>query len=352
MFVDCVSLELKAGKGGNGVVAWRREKYLPKGGPYGGNGGPGGAVIISSDPQIYCLDRFRNIRILRAEDGGHGAPNNKQGRRGKDLVLKLPQGTLVKNAETGALLCDLSDSQNNKVFLCKGGKGGKGNTFFKNALNRAPNYATQGEMGDYLSVEFELKLIADVGLVGFPNAGKSTLIGSLTNAQARIGAYPFTTLKPFLGFISDGLPYGDRFAVADIPGIIEGAHLNKGLGCGFLRHIERTKILLFIIDISGFENRDPLKDFEILLSELELHGAGLENRECLVALNKTDIEMEETIENIKRFKQRYPHYEIIEISGLCGVGLDYLTEILIQKLKAQKKEAEALAATNLLFSLA
>nr|MCH9703351.1 GTPase ObgE [Chlamydiota bacterium] len=245
MFTDRIRLKLIAGRGGNGVVAWRREKYLPKGGPYGGNGGPGGSITIEACEQTASLDAFRYQRIIKGENGGSGGSNNRQGKRGKERVIKVPPGTLIKDADSGAVLFDFTKA-GERFMICEGGKGGLGNTFFRRSTNRAPNFCTPGKEGQERAVELELKSIADVGLVGFPNAGKSTLIGQLTRSKAKIGAYPFTTLKPNLGVLE--YDYDKRITFADIPGIIEGAHENRGLGLEFLRHIERTRLLLFVID--------------------------------------------------------------------------------------------------------
>ena len=254
MFIDRVTIELAAGKGGNGVVAWRREKYIPKGGPCGGNGGKGGSIILQADTQVFSLDWFRNRRILKAENGQAGGSNNRQGKNGKDLVLKVPCGTLVKDMTTGEILHDFT-ADKEEFVLCRGGKGGKGNDCFKSPTNQAPNYCTEGTEGGQVKVELELKLIADVGLVGFPNAGKSTLISALADVKVKIAPYPFTTLQPNLGFIQ--CEDYSRIYIADIPGIIEGAHQNRGLGFEFLRHIERTRLLLFVLDASGIDGRNP-----------------------------------------------------------------------------------------------
>jgi GTP-binding protein len=321
MFTDKVILEARAGNGGNGIVAWRREKYLPKGGPFGGNGGKGGSIIIEADTQIPSLDWFRNRRILKAESGAQGGSNCMQGKRGNDLVVKVPCGTLIKDAKTGELIADLTQDKE-RFLLCQGGKGGLGNHFFKTPTNRAPNYSTPGKKGEIKKIELELKLIADVGLVGFPNAGKSTLIASLANIRVKTAAYPFTTLKPNLGFLS--LEDGNRIYIADIPGIIEGAHRNKGLGMEFLRHIERTKILLYVLDASGIDGRSPVEDFDVLQDELSRYKQELLDRPSLVVLNKCDEET--SLENIQVFLKKNNAWKakILTISALTGEGLDDL----------------------------
>ena len=267
MFVDRVVLELSVGRGGNGVVAWRREKYIPKGGPCRGDDGKGGSLILEADTEGASLEWFRNRRILKAENGRQGGPNCQQGRNGKDLTLKVPCGTLFKDSVTGEVLHDFTQD-GEEWIICKGGRGGRGNNSFKSPTNQAPNKATDGTEGESRRVELELKLIADVGLVGFPNAGKSTLISKLASVAVKIAPYPFTTLRPNLGFIQ----FEDlkRVFIADIPGIIEGAHRNRGLGFEFLRHIERTKLLLFMLDASGINGRDPISDYKVFVRNLKL----------------------------------------------------------------------------------
>lgn len=327
MFTDQVTLELIAGKGGNGVVSWRREKYIPKGGPYGGNGGRGASVIFEADSQVLSLEAYRNKRIAKASDGGQGETNNRQGKNGRDLVLKVPCGTLVKDVETGEILHDFTEDKE-RMILCCGGRGGNGNTYFKTSTNRAPNFCTPGRLGQTRRVELELKLIADVGLVGFPNAGKSTLISAVTNVAVKIAPYPFTTLRPNLGFVIQ--PTEDRILIADIPGIIAGAHKNRGLGLEFLRHVERTSVLLFMIDISGIDQRDPVEDFRILWEEITLYNPTLLEKAFGIALNKVDVEG--TQEKIEEFHRVYGKYDIFEISALSGQGLDAVMGFLKRKL--------------------
>lgn len=330
MFIDRVKINFIAGKGGNGIVAWRREKYIPKGGPSGGNGGKGGSIILQADTQLFSLEDFRNHRVFKAENGGQGGPNNQQGKNGKDLMLHVPCGTLVKDAETGEILYDLT-ADGEKWMLCKGGRGGRGNDSFKTPTNRAPNTCTPGTEGETRQVELELKLIADVGLVGFPNAGKSTLISAMTDVRVKIAPYPFTTLQPNIGFIQteDYL----RIFIADIPGIIEGAHLNKGLGFEFLRHIERTKLLILILDASGIDGRNPTDDFLVLQKELEAYNPEMLSRPFLVVLNKIDTE--ESQEHIINFKAQYPFAPstLLEISAMSGEGVPRLRRLIEKKIK-------------------
>lgn len=325
MFVDRVTLQLHAGKGGNGVIAWRREKYIPKGGPTGGNGGKGGSLILQADAQVFSLEWFRNRKIIKAENGRQGGPNLMQGRAGKDLILKVPCGTLVKDATTGEILHDFTEDQE-KWIVCKGGKGGLGNDFFKSPTQRAPNICTPGKEGGACEVELELKLIADVGLVGFPNAGKSTLVSELTTVNVKIAPYPFTTLKPNLGFIET--KDESRIFIADIPGIIEGAYRNRGLGFEFLRHIERTKLLIFVLDASGIDGRNPAYDYGVLLNELKEYNPEMLDRPNFVLLNKIDTEDSEY--HIAEFKEQYsiPKNQLFEISAERGDGLPTLVEAI------------------------
>jgi GTPase len=330
MFVDRVVIQFAAGKGGNGVVAWRREKFIPKGGPAGGNGGKGGSVILEADVQIPSLDWFRHRRLLKAEHGGDGGGNCRQGRGGADLVLKVPCGTLVKDAQTGDILHDFTQS-GERWTLCEGGKGGRGNDSFKTPTHRAPTVCTEGKPGQMHHVELELKLIADVGLVGFPNAGKSTLISTLAGLRVKVAAYPFTTLQPNLGFIE--LDNYQRIYLADIPGIIEGASNNRGLGLEFLRHVERTKLLIFVLDASGIDGRTPSHDFAILRSEIGAYNPELLERPYLVALNKIDTE--ESQEHIKQFLEEYqiPAKMLFKISAAYGEGLVELVHEMTSRLK-------------------
>ena len=321
MFVDKVRLSLSAGRGGNGVIAWRREKYIPKGGPCGGDGGKGGSIYITSDSQAVSLENHRNKRIIVAQNGQPGGSNFCTGKNGADITLKIPPGTLIKNALNGEILYDFVEKER-KELLCKGGKGGKGNTRFKTSTNQAPYTCTEGEEGQALEIELELKLIADVGLIGMPNAGKSSLMSCITHLAVKIGAYPFTTLFPNLSYIH--YPDQTRILVADIPGIIEGAHLDRGLGFEFLRHIERSAALIFVIDASGIEGRDPLDDFRALQNELRAYQHALLDKPSFLVLNKMD--MENAPENAQKFHQEFPSSKIFEISALEKTGLDPLIQ--------------------------
>ncbi|MBS0623051.1 MAG: GTPase ObgE [Verrucomicrobia bacterium] len=330
MFTDRVRLQLQAGKGGNGVIAWRREKYIPKGGPCGGNGGPGGSVVLTADAQVPSLDHYRNQRILRAENGGQGGSNDRNGRRGRNLVLKVPLGTLLKDSETGEVIFDFVE-HGQTYLICEGGRGGIGNNFFKTPTNRAPNKCTPGKYGEVKSVELELKLIADVGFVGFPNAGKSTLLTQLARVRVKVAPYPFTTLHPNLGCLRT--EKNERVIFADIPGIISGAHLNRGLGLAFLRHIERTKVLVFVVDGSGMEGRDPLEDLAVLRKEIEAYQPSLLQKPSIVVWNKADL------------GQELPEVEgySVSISALTGDGVErFLTQVLnLLEETTQETDAQA-----------
>lgn len=335
MFVDRVIIQFTAGKGGNGVVAWRREKFIPKGGPTGGNGGKGGSIILESDTEISSLDWFRHRRLIKAKNGADGGSSSCHGRDGESLVLKVPCGTLVKDAKTQEVLHDFT-TDGERWILCKGGKGGRGNETFKTPTNRAPNQCTPGTYGEEKEIELELKLIADVGLVGFPNAGKSTLISSLAGLQVKVAAYPFTTLQPNLGFIE--LSDYTRIYLADIPGIIEGASQDRGLGLEFLRHIERTKLLIFVLDASGIDGRTPTHDFKVLRNEIGEYNPELLERPYLVALNKNDTE--ESVDLIKEFHRSFAFGEdqLFEISAAAGFGLQPLVAEVVKRLTHKKTD--------------
>jgi len=321
MFIDRVKIECRAGSGGNGAIAWRREKFIPKGGPSGGDGGRGGSVIFRADHNVYSLDWFTYKRILSAENGQAGSGGTKHGRNGEDLIIKIPCGTTLKDSKTGELLFDFI-KDGDEFALCVGGKGGRGNHHFRSATNRAPNISTPGKEGGIRFVELELKLIADVGIIGLPNAGKSTLIKKLCAVKVKIGAYPFTTLTPNLGYMH--FKEGAKLLLADIPGIIRGASQNKGLGIEFLRHIERTKALLYVIDSS----MGIIDDFEILQSELTAYDPKLLERPFMIVLNKCDLE--DSAEHIKAFKKKFAKFkkEIVVVSAEEGEGCDVLRKRL------------------------
>lgn len=322
MFIDYAEIEAKAGDGGNGAVAFRREKYVPKGGPSGGNGGNGGSVYLIADENLSTLLDFRYKRKYIAGKGQPGGSSLKDGKNGDDVIIKVPVGTIVKDAETGKILFDLAQS-GQKVLLAKGGKGGKGNSNFATPTRRTPRFAEPGKPGEEKRIILELKLIADVGLVGFPNAGKSTLISSISAAKPKIADYPFTTLEPVLGIVQ----YKDfrSFTVADIPGIIEGAHQGKGLGIKFLRHVERTKILLFLIDITS---DDYQRDFDILYNELKKYSRKLVEKKILVALSKADLLSESELKKMKKVKFKKVEEPALIISAVSGYGIEKLIDTL------------------------
>ncbi|MFT4551793.1 MAG: GTP-binding protein [Chlamydiales bacterium] len=340
MFVDRVKFKLSAGKGGNGVVSWRREKYIRKGGPAGGDGGIGGSIILQATTNEHSLESYRNRRHLKAENGAQGGSSQKKGRNGKDLIIKIPCGTLVKEIESGEILYDFTED-GEEWIICPGGKGGKGNINFATPTNRAPNYCTEGKEGEVKEVELELKLIADVGLVGFPNAGKSTLISSVAKVNVKIAPYPFTTLRPNLGYI-DFEDY-TRVLMADIPGLIKGAHENKGLGYEFLRHVERTKVLVFILDASGIDGRTPAEDFRVLREELAAYNEEMAEKPFIVLLNKIDTE--ESQENITEFKKDYPFdpSTLLEISALEKLGLAAFLSFLHKTFTFNKVQPQSVA---------
>jgi GTP-binding protein len=327
MFIDYVEIEIEAGKGGDGAVTFRREKYVPKGGPSGGNGGHGGNVILQTDNNLYTLLDFNYKSKYQAQPGAAGANSLKDGKNGDDVIIKIPVGTIVKNLVTDEIIVDL-DQPGINYTIAKGGRGGKGNSNFATPTNQTPRFAEKGKLGDALKVGLELKLIADIGLVGFPNAGKSTLISVISAAKPKIADYPFTTLEPNLGIVR----YKDykSFTVADIPGIIEGASEGKGLGLQFLRHIERTRILLFIIDITS---ENPQKDFDILLNELKSYSPLLVKKKKIIALSKADLVEDEVIKKIKKKKFRKADSSTFVISAVSGFGVAELLDTAWQTIQ-------------------
>jgi GTPase len=291
MFIDEAKIRVKAGDGGNGCVAFRREKFVPRGGPSGGDGGHGGDVIMESSERHNTLIHFRFNPEYKAERGRHGEGANKTGREGQDVILKVPVGTILYDAETGERVHDFSRADE-RIVIARGGRGGRGNARFATSTHQAPRESEGGRPGEERTYRLELKLLADVGLVGYPNVGKSTIISRISAARPKIADYPFTTLEPNLGVVTIGDP-GDpdaySFVVADIPGLIEGAHSGAGLGTQFLRHIERTRMLVHVIDVSDASGRpDPVKDFEVIMGELSSFGAGLEEKPMIVVANKID----------------------------------------------------------------
>lgn len=326
MFIDYAEIYVKAGDGGDGAVAFRKEKFVPKGGPSGGNGGKGGDVIIQVDKNLHTLLDFRYKRKFIAESGKNGAKSLKDGKSGKNLIIKVPKGTLLRNKETNEIICDLNED-NSKITIAKGGKGGKGNSNFATSTNQTPRYAESGKPGEDIKIALELKLIADVGLVGFPNAGKSTLISKISEARPKIADYPFTTLKPNLGIVK--YKDFDSFAIADIPGIIEGAHKGKGLGHEFLKHIERTGILLIMIEASSENIKE---DYKVLLNELNSYSKVLSSKKKIIGISKVDILSEAEISKLVKKASKELGVDVFPFSAVSGYNIQQLIDLLWQNL--------------------
>lgn len=322
MFVDEAKVTVRAGDGGNGVATFRREKFIPYGGPDGGDGGRGGNVYLVGDENLGDLEKYTYSPNIIAANGGKGAGRNKTGESGKDAELRVPPGTIVYNLENDAIVAEVL-KHGERVLLLRGGKGGLGNTHFKSSTNRAPRQFTYGEEGEWGEFKLVLKTIADVGLVGFPNAGKSSLTNIITPARPRIGSYPFTTLHVNVGILSYPEKY-ERLTLADIPGLIKGASQNKGLGHKFLRHIERCKVLVLMIDMAGTDARKPVDDYKDILNELELYSPELLQKPIIVAANKMDEDS--AVKYLKSFKRKYPEVDVLPISCLSEEGLDTLKE--------------------------
>ena len=332
MFADRAKIFIRSGKGGDGHVSFRRELYVPDGGPDGGDGGDGGDVIFVVDPGLNTLTDFRHVRKYVAQDGEEGGKRNCHGANGKDIILKVPAGTVVKDAETGKVILDMSN-KTEPVTLLKGGRGGKGNRQYVTSVMQAPKYAQPGKPAKELWVTLELKMIADVGLVGFPNVGKSTFLSRVTNAKPKIANYHFTTLNPNLGVVDLGEKQG--FVIADIPGIIEGASEGVGLGHKFLKHIERTKVIIHMIDAASVEGRDPIEDIKLINKELEAYNPELLTRPQVIAANKIDAIYEGNNEIIEKIKAEFePDIKVFPISAVSGKGLKellyYVKELLDQ----------------------
>lgn len=335
MFVDYAKITIKSGDGGNGARSFRREKYVAAGGPDGGDGGKGGDIIFRVDPDENTLINFRYNKKYKAENGENGRGSNCYGKSGKDLYIDVPIGTVVKDAKSGKVIADLSKQGEEKIIL-KGGRGGKGNSHFATSTRQAPNFSQEGEKGIELEVILELKLLADVGLIGYPNVGKSTILSMVTSATPKIADYEFTTIQPNLGVVKN--EYGDSFVIADIPGIIEGASSGVGLGIQFLRHIERTRLLLHVIDISGFSGRDPVDDFYKINEELKKYSEKLSKRKQIIVANKSDVMKNEDdyIRLEKLAKEK--NMEIYKISAATNKGLNTLFNRVSEILKELPKE--------------
>ncbi|WP_461829017.1 GTPase ObgE [Aquifex sp.] len=336
-FVDRVKIYVRGGKGGDGAVAFLREKYRPKGGPAGGDGGKGGDVVLVATNSKHTLLDFKYKKHFIAENGQPGKGKKMHGKDGEDLIIYVPVGTVVKDAQTGEIICDLV-KEGQRCVVARGGRGGRGNARFATPTNQAPTYAEKGEPGEERWIILELKLIADVGLIGFPNAGKSTLLSRLTRANPKIADYPFTTLSPNLGVME--LDWDRRLVIADIPGLIEDAHKGAGLGHEFLRHIERTKLLAHVIDVSDFRERDPIEAFHAINRELELYSPELAKKPQIVVANKIDALTDRSLlkELESYFRER--GYDFYAVSALTGEGLDKLKEGLWKNYEAIKSSSE------------
>jgi GTPase len=344
MFIDEARIRVKAGDGGNGCVAFRREKFVPRGGPSGGDGGRGGDVIMESSERHNTLVHFRFNPEHKAQRGRHGEGSNCSGKEGEDVILKVPVGTVLYDDETGALVHDFS-RPDERIIAAKGGRGGRGNQHFATAVHQAPRESEAGREGEERAYRLELKLLADVGLVGYPNAGKSTLISRISAAKPKIADYPFTTLEPNLGVVSVGdPPHEDSFVVADIPGLIEGAHLGAGLGMQFLRHIERTRVLVHLVDVSDASGRpDPVEDFRVIMDELKSFGHGLDEKPMLVVASKVDVANPEKLKKLRAMAKRRK-LPFFAISAVSGAGIAELKYALGERVRASR-EAEIAPVT-------
>ena len=338
MFVDEAKIRVKAGDGGNGCMAFRREKFVPRGGPSGGDGGRGGDVIMESSERHNTLVHFRFNPEYKAERGRHGEGSNCTGREGENVILKVPVGTIVYDELTGELVHDFSHPDE-RVVVARGGRGGRGNAQFATSTHQAPREHEEGRPGEERDLRLELKLLADIGLVGYPNAGKSTLISRISAAKPKIADYPFTTLQPNLGVVVVGEPPDDvSFVVADIPGLIEGASGGAGLGTQFLKHIERTRLLVHLVDVSDASGRpDPVEDYEVITRELASFGAGLDTKPTIVAASKIDAANADKLAKLKRYCKRMK-LDLIPISAVTGEGIEELKYAMARKLAKLKAE--------------
>jgi GTP-binding protein len=326
-FIDEAMITVQSGDGGKGCLSFRREKFIPRGGPDGGDGGKGGDIILSTTSRKRTLYQFRYQRHFKAKNGAHGQGKQKTGKKGRSLTIELPPGTLVIDADTGHLIKDLVDTGETIVIL-KGGRGGQGNTRFKTSTHRTPRFAQPGEPGETRTLKLELKLLADVGIIGLPNAGKSTLIAAISSARPKIANYPFTTLTPSLGVVQTD--WAEPFVVADIPGLIKGAHQGTGLGIKFLRHIERTRILVHLIDVSSIDPDDPLQEYQTINQELVMYDEKLMQKPQIVVLNKLDLPGVRKAAEI--FQSAVKDKKVAFISALTGQGLEQLKSQIVQLL--------------------
>ena len=336
MFTDYVKIYAEAGKGGNGAIAFRREKYVAAGGPDGGDGGKGGDVYFKVDKDANTLIEFRFKKKFKAENGENGEGGHRYGKSGNDLYIPVPIGTIIKDAKTNEVLADLSEPEQTALIL-KGGRGGKGNSHFATSTRQAPRFAQDGEPGEEKEIILELKLLADVGLIGFPNVGKSTFLSVVTSATPKIANYHFTTIEPNLGVVKS--KYGDSFVIADIPGIIEGASEGVGLGIQFLRHIERTRVLLHFIDVSGIEGRNPVEDYYKVNEELKNYSEKLSKRTQIIVANKADSITDENLYLELEKVAKEHNQKIFKISGITGEGVEVLMNYVSNLLKTLPKES-------------
>src|SRR5579871_3421159 len=334
-FVDHVEIEVQAGDGGNGAVTFRKEKYVPHGGPNGGDGGRGGSVVLEVDPHLSTLLDFRYQRHYKAPRGGDGAAKDMFGKDGADLVLKVPPGTVVYDREADALLADLT-ALDARTVIAKGGVGGRGNAHFATSVRQAPKFGEKGEPGEHRDLRIELKLLADVGLLGYPSVGKSTLIAAVSAAKPKIADYPFTTLIPNLGVVY--MEPHKSFVMADLPGLIEGAHEGVGLGHQFLRHVERTRLLVHVLDVSGMSGRDPLEDFRVINRELALYSERIARLPQVVALNKMDVVTDTSAVDRLEEVLRAEGHEVFRISAVTREGLEPLLYHVWHRLEAIRGE--------------
>ena len=339
MFVDEAKIRVKAGNGGNGIVAFRREKFVPRGGPWGGDGGRGGDVIMESSERHNTLVHFRFNPEYKAERGRHGEGANKTGREGADVLLKVPVGTLVYDDETGELLHEFIQPDE-RIIIAKGGRGGRGNAQFATPTHQAPRESEDGRPGEEKFLRLELKLLADVGLVGYPNAGKSTLISRISSARPKIADYPFTTLQPNLGVVVVGeMPHEQSYVVADIPGLIEGASLGAGLGTQFLRHVERTRLIAHLVDVSDASGRpDPVQDYKVITKELASFGSGIEKKPTIIIATKIDVANPEKLKKLKAFATRSKK-PFFAISAVTGEGIEPLKWEMAKRVEALRAKA-------------
>jgi len=334
MFVDRATVIFSAGNGGNGSASFRREKFIPKGGPDGGDGGNGGKVVLVSRKKVSSLIDFKGNHHIGARNGGNGGGNNKSGKNGEDRIMEVPPGTMIKTFPEEELMFDF-EGEDIEFTIAEGGKGGAGNVRFKSSVNQAPKIAKKGKPGESIKVVLELKLIAFAGLVGFPNAGKSTLISKISGAKPKIADYPFTTLTPHLGVVYQG---HESLIIADIPGIIEGAHKGEGMGTDFLRHIERNRVLVYLINMGDPSEESPVKRFEVLLNELRSHKRELMRKRQLIVANKIDlldnVETDESIQDLRKYCQK-KGFELLEISALKEINLNRLKNKLFKLLNEE-----------------